>query len=101
MTAGYRRARREEGPQDEALCVRPPRRWRLSGSGDKARPTKETTKLWREARRDVVRVLELHDRGFSAETIAASVGLTVGFVSLVLEHADEFREEAEGGGGVR
>jgi hypothetical protein len=49
-------------------------------------------RLKREAHRDVVRVLELHEKGFKAETIAATVSVTVEFVELVLRHADEVRE---------
>lgn len=48
-------------------------------------------KLKRECHRDVARIIELADRGFTPTTIARTVRLPVDFVSDVLERAEEVR----------
>jgi hypothetical protein len=47
------------------------------------------------ARRDVTRIVELADGGYSPSVIAASVGLTEEFVREVLEQAEDVRGETE------
>jgi DNA invertase Pin-like site-specific DNA recombinase len=52
-------------------------------------------RLRREARRDVVRILELDEEGHSARAIASSVGLTEEFVREVLAQAEAARGRRE------
>jgi hypothetical protein len=52
--------------------------------------------LRRAYRRDVVRVIELADKGFKPSTVAATVGIDAGLVALILEQAGAVRE-GEGG----
>jgi DNA invertase Pin-like site-specific DNA recombinase len=49
-------------------------------------------RLRREAHKDVVRVIELSEEGYSVSTIAASVGLSEEFVREVLDKAEAARE---------
>ncbi len=56
------------------------------------------TRAWRrEAKRDVVRVIELSRKGFSPATIAATTRIEQPLVELILERAREV-EKREGGG---
>jgi hypothetical protein len=48
-------------------------------------------RLRRDAHREVTRVIELADGGYSPSVIAASVGLPAKFVREVLERAEEVR----------
>lgn len=48
-------------------------------------------RLQREAHRDVTRVVELSEQGYSAAAIAASVGIPEDLVREILERADEVR----------
>lgn len=48
-------------------------------------------KLKRECHRDVVRIIELGDRGFRPSSIAPVVGLPAPFVADVLRRAEEVR----------
>ncbi len=48
----------------------------------------------RACRQDIERILDLHGRGFSPETISKTVALSLHFVELVLRHAVG---EGEGG----
>jgi hypothetical protein len=51
-------------------------------------------RLRRYARREVTRIVELADEGYSSSVIASSVGLTEEFVREVLERAEEVRNDA-------
>jgi hypothetical protein len=48
-------------------------------------------RLKREARRDVSRIVELSDEGYSPSVISSSVGLSEEFVREVLEQAEAVR----------
>jgi hypothetical protein len=48
-------------------------------------------RLRRDAHRDVTRIVELADGGYSSSVIASSVGLPAEFVREVLERAEEVR----------
>ena len=50
----------------------------------------------RACRRDVARILELHGRGFSSETISKTVSLSGGFVDFVLRSHAAGEGEGEG-----
>jgi hypothetical protein len=61
------------------------------------RPRRPVTKLGkrrlrREARRDVTRIVELADEGYSPVVIASSVGVTAEFVREVLIQAEAARK---------
>jgi len=51
-------------------------------------------RLRREAHRDVTRIVELSEEGYSPRVIASSVGLSEEFVREVLKHAEAVRNEA-------
>ncbi len=51
-------------------------------------------RLRREAHRDVVRIISLSEAGRAPRVIASSVGLDEEFVQVVLEQAEEVRNEA-------
>jgi len=51
-------------------------------------------RLRREAHRDVTRIVELSEEGYSPRVIASSVGLHEEFVREVLKHAEAVRSEA-------
>ncbi len=57
-------------------------------------------RLRREAHRDVTRIVELSEEGYSPRVIASSVGLSEEFVRVVLEQAEEVRSEAGEGASV-
>ncbi len=50
-------------------------------------------RLKREAHRDVSRIVELSEKGYSPAVIAASVGLPEAFVQDVVARAEEVRGE--------
>ena len=50
----------------------------------------------RACRRDVARILELHGRGFSPETISKTLSLSGGFVDFVLRSHAAGEGEGEG-----
>lgn len=60
-------------------------------SGRAVRRVLGKRRLRREAHRDVVRVIELSEEGYSASTISASVGLTEHLVREILDRAEEVR----------
>lgn len=62
--------------------------------------SKGKRQLQRECRRDVARVIELADTGYSQKTIAASVGLTEDLVREILERAEAVRVSAGEGDGT-
>jgi hypothetical protein len=51
-------------------------------------------RLRRDAHRDVTRIVELADGGYSSSVIASSVGLPAEFVREILIQADAARSEA-------
>ncbi len=51
-------------------------------------------RLRREAHRDVTRIVELSEEGYSPRVISSSVGLSEEFVREVLKHAEAVRNEA-------
>lgn len=56
-------------------------------------------RLDREARRHVLRVMELHAAGHSERAIAASTGLSVEGVRWILERESELRSQGQRGEG--
>ncbi len=50
-------------------------------------------RLKREAHRDVTRIVELSEEGYSPRVIASSVGLSEEFVQVVLGEAEAVRGE--------
>ncbi len=64
----------------------------MSRAGRRALGSKR--RLRREAHRDVTRIVELSEEGYSPSVISSSVGLDEGFVRVVLEQAEAARNEA-------
>jgi DNA invertase Pin-like site-specific DNA recombinase len=63
----------------------------VSRAGRRALGSKR--RLKREAHRDVTRIVELSEEGYSPRVIASSVGLSEEFVREVLKHAEAVRGE--------
>ncbi len=63
----------------------------MSRAGRRALGSKR--RLKREAHRDVTRIVELSEEGYSPRVIASSVGLSEEFVREVLKHAEAVRGE--------
>jgi hypothetical protein len=71
----------------------------MSGATRGQRRSLGRRRLKREATRDVERALELHEKGYSAETISSVVKMPVELVEEIIKYAEDLHESGEGEGG--